>query len=308
MKTTSPLSIVTIFMFFGGAINAVQALFLDKIIGPSSYLESACAGSCKLCPTCWMTGGVVTNHCGGIYFCCEVPPAAEARKINFLSGFNEFDETFGNAINADPDELQDIKYGPVVNSPFCGRPQIGRRRVVGGWDAGFGRFPWQALIRFGNSRCGGALVDNQHVVTAGHCVHSADARTVRVFLGEYSLRRRVEPLPRQEFGVEEIHMHPYYRFTPQADRFDVAVLRLDRRVRFMPHILPVCLPEKGEELPEGTEAMVTGWGAMEVNAKERPTDLQAVDVKLVNATRCEGWHESNGIRVRKADALQQQCT
>ena len=36
--------------------------------------------------------------------------------------------------------------------------------------------------------------------------------------------------------ASEVHLHPYYRFTPQADRYDVAVVKLDRRVDFEPHI------------------------------------------------------------------------
>jgi transmembrane protease serine 6 len=45
-----------------------------------------------------------------------------------------------------------------------------QRRIVGGDEAGFGSFPWQAYIRIGSSRCGGSLVNRFHVVTAGHCV------------------------------------------------------------------------------------------------------------------------------------------
>ena len=45
-----------------------------------------------------------------------------------------------------------------------------QRRIVGGDEAGFGSFPWQAYIRIGSSRCGGSLVNRYHVVTAGHCV------------------------------------------------------------------------------------------------------------------------------------------
>ena len=48
--------------------------------------------------------------------------------------------------------LQEIKFGPVVNDPTCGRPKISRRRVVGGEAAGFGTYPWQAIIRVKKTR------------------------------------------------------------------------------------------------------------------------------------------------------------
>ena len=37
-------------------------------------------------------------------------------------------------------------------------------------SAGFGVYPWQALVLNQNSRCGGALVSRQHVVTVGKSV------------------------------------------------------------------------------------------------------------------------------------------
>jgi transmembrane serine protease 6 len=74
------------------------------------------------------------------------------------------------------------------------------------------------------------------VVTAGHCVHGARRKSIRVTLGEYTLYHSVEPLPKQEFVVDELHLHPYYRFTPQADRYDVAVIKLERPAIYQPHI------------------------------------------------------------------------
>ena len=69
------------------------------------------------------------------------------------------------------ESFPDLRFGPVYNEPECGMAKMSKRRVVGGSSAGFGTFPWQALIRIKSSRCGGALVGPRHVVTAGHCVN-----------------------------------------------------------------------------------------------------------------------------------------
>ncbi|EAA14866.4 AGAP008999-PA, partial [Anopheles gambiae str. PEST] len=164
--------------------------------------------------------------------------------------------------------------------------QTAQRRIVGGDDAGFGSFPWQAYIRIGSSRsmlsrCGGSLISRRHVVTAGHCVARATPRQVHVTLGDYVINSAVEPLPAYTFGVRTINVHPYFKFTPQADRFDVAVLTLERTVHFMPHIAPICLPEKNEDFL-GKFGWAAGWGALNPGSRLRPKTLQAVDVPVLD--------------------------
>lgn len=257
-----------------------------------------CEDVCRMSVSCWVKGGLVVpeHQCGSMFqVCCrDQGLLADPRK------YPESGTAFRNTIDQGP--FPDVQFGPVVNEPDCGIPKMSRRRVVGGRDAGFGTFPWQALIRIGHSRCGGALVGRQHVVTAGHCVHAVgkngSARLVRVFLGEYSLFSDLEPLPRQLYGVDKIFLHPFYQFEPQADRYDVAVLKLSRPVRYDWHVWPLCLPDKDLDLPEGTVAMVAGWGATKPNSPGRPRELQAVDVKTVPGNVCERWHRAKNIHVR----------
>jgi len=293
--------IVTAVLLVNAMIGASDAFFFAKMFGPSRELEAACPGTCQMCTGCWFRGGYITHHCGGLFICCESfaePLVAQARNIEHGWTINFGQNSISGSGNGDS-RLQEIKFGPVVNDPTCGRPKISRRRVVGGEAAGFGTYPWQAIIRVKKTRCGGALISSRHVVTAGHCVYGAHRKRIRVTLGEYTLYNEVaEPLPKQDFVALEVHLHPYYRFTPQADRYDVAVIRLDRRVAFEPHISPICLPEKLEAVPEGTVAMVAGWGATDPSSKERPVDLQAADVNVVNSTLCESWHRKNELKVR----------
>ena len=85
------------------------------------------------------------------------------------------------------------------------------------------RQPLVFLFLIGTSRCGGSLVNEWYVVTAGHCVARARASQVRVTLGEYVLKSSAEPLPGRTYGVSRIKVHPYFKFTPQADRSVVAI-------------------------------------------------------------------------------------
>lgn len=129
-----------------------------------------------------------------------------------------------------------------------------------------------------------------HAMTHPFCLffyslHRAKAEQVKITLGEYSLNSDVEPLSPVQVGVAEIHVHPYFKFTPQADRYDVAVLRLDRYVPYEPHISPICLPEKGDDFL-GEYAWAAGWGAMQ--AGRHSIHLILTD-RLYNQMICESF-------------------
>ncbi|XP_061726527.1 proclotting enzyme isoform X1 [Cydia pomonella] len=241
-------------------------------------------GTCEFFFYCWMVGGLLEGSCGGLLKgCCH-----RVAKAGIL-GVQD-----SNSI-----EFSGESYGPVINDESCGiavGKQTAQRRIVGGDDAGFGTFPWQAYIRIGSSRCGGSLISRRHVVTAGHCVARAQPRHVRVTLGDYVINSAAEPLPAYTFGVRGIKVHPLFKFTPQADRFDVAVLTLDRNVHYMPHIAPICLPERGSDFL-GQYGWAAGWGALSPGSRLRPRTLQAVDVPVLDNRVCERWHRANGINV-----------
>jgi len=248
--------------------------------------QSQCStGSCEFFLFCWMSGGIVEGDCGGFLMsCCNRPS-----KVGYTY-----------IVQQDNFAHPEINWGSVKNDPRCGvsavRRSIAQRRVVGGDEAGFGTFPWQAYIRIGTSRCGGSLVNEWYVVTAGHCVARATPRQVRVTLGEYVLKSDIEPLPGRTYGASKIKVHPYFKFTPQADRYDVAVIRLNRRVDMAPHISPICLPPKDMHLV-GHYGWASGWGALEPGSRIRPKTLQVVDVPMIENRECEQWHREKGIKV-----------
>ena len=134
-----------------------------------------------------------------------------------------------------PDRDSDDKI-PGHGRQQCGRQMTAAKRVVGGTDAAFGSFPWMALVKGGQSRCGGALIGDRSanivctdltchpplprwVVTAAHCVRnhaSVWSPGFTVVLGEHTLLQNTEPLPRQKYRVTKVHMHPLYQQTQQV--------------------------------------------------------------------------------------------
>lgn len=239
----------------GNFLHFVRRPFGQRIVGRLNNDIDGCdvGQKCGMIFSCLMAGGKPVKACSGslLQYCCDHP----SEKL-----------------------IQPPIFGPVKNDPYCGRSAGRVSRIVGGNDAEFGEFPWQAFILVAGSRCGGALVGRQHVVTAGHCVAKAKApESIKVILGDLVLNSDIEELPHEEFNVLQIRVHPNFQFTPQADRYDVAILVLDRPVQYRENIMPICLPEKGTDFT-GRTATVAGWGAIEPGSKLRPRTLQNVQV------------------------------
>ncbi|XP_031336742.1 uncharacterized protein LOC116166055 [Photinus pyralis] len=154
--------------------------------------------TCEFFLTCWIKGGLLEGPCGGLFRgCCH-------------HGYSKTGESSSQAVGTleAPRETAKAQTSLLDLTDRCGisSRQQAQRRIVGGDEAGFGTFPWQAYIRIGSSRCGGSLVSRKHVVTAGHCVARATPRQVHVTLGDYVINSAVEPLPAYTFGVSQIQV------------------------------------------------------------------------------------------------------
>lgn len=169
----------------------------------------------------------------------------------------------------------------------CGLSQVLARpetRIVGGKNAPFGRYPWQVSVRrtsfFGFSsthRCGGAVLNENFIATAGHCVDDLLTSQIRIRVGEYDFSHVQEQLPYIERAVSKKIVHPKYNF--YTYEYDLALVKLEQPLEFAPHIMPICLPAT-EDLLVGQNGTVTGWGRLSEGGT-LPSVLQEVG-KLLN--------------------------
>ena len=69
-------------------------------------------------------------------------------------------------------------------------------KIVNGWDADQGEWPWiAALMNNGRQFCGGSLITRKHILTAAHCVaHMSryDVANLKVRLGEHAIKQTGE--------------------------------------------------------------------------------------------------------------------
>lgn len=92
-------------------------------------------------------------------------------------------------------------------------------------------------------------------------LHRAPLHQLSIIIGAHDIEdQRYQDEQPQYFSVAEVRLHPNFRFSAShPDRYDVAVLRLDKAAKYADNILPVCLPPKGIHF-EGWYGVVTGWG------------------------------------------------
>lgn len=176
---------------------------------------------------------------------------------------------------------------PCGLAPLHPRHEV---RIVGGRNSAFGSWPWQVSVRrtsfFGFSsthRCGGALLNENWIATAGHCVDDLLTSQIRIRVGEYDFSSDQEPYPFVERAVARKIVHPKYNFFTYE--YDLAMVRLEAPVKYTPHIVPICLPGS-DDLLIGENATVTGWGRLSEGGT-LPSVLQEVSVPIVSNDKCK---------------------
>ncbi|NXV51090.1 TMPS5 protease, partial [Uria aalge] len=166
----------------------------------------------------------------------------------------------------------------------CGlRP--GAARVVGGTEASPGRWPWQVSLYQGSRHhCGGSVLAREWIVTAAHCVHSyrrLQASAWLVFAGTIT-----HGSIKQEAGVlvKKIIYHPLYN--DSSLDYDIALMKLQVPLNFSGAIRAVCLPPSHQDLFQGTQCWVSGWGYTRPDQGQVTETLKEALVPLIGTKRC----------------------
>ncbi|EDS44178.1 serine-type enodpeptidase [Culex quinquefasciatus] len=157
-------------------------------------------------------------------------------------------------------------------------------RIVAGKDAELGQFPYQAMLRIqmekGRALCGGSLISEEWVLTAGHCVEGASS--FEVHLGAVEFKEPEGGDGRTVLNSTEFIRHEEYRRESVSN--DIAVIKLPQRVPFSDRIRPVALPT-GHDDYNRRMAIASGWG----KTKDRggaAQRLQYAPLKVISNTEC----------------------
>lgn len=114
-------------------------------------------------------------------------------------------------------------------------------------------------------RCSGTLIDDQHIITAAHCMlkdgEVVKPGVVQVFLGAHSLNQLPLPVPVSEIVVDPAYNISSYDFSGE----DMAIITLLRPVGLSKFVWPICIPDEDlrARLVQEPDLVIAGWGQTE---------------------------------------------
>ncbi|XP_055708950.1 uncharacterized protein LOC129805183 [Phlebotomus papatasi] len=165
--------------------------------------------------------------------------------------------------------------------------------IVGGTLAGPREFPHMCLIGYGDDpiqwKCGGTLISEYFVLTAGHCLNSQEygpAKMVRV--GDLNYESEQDEARPENVRIKR-HV-PFPEYTRRTQYNDLALLELERKVTFNPYVRPACLFTQFNT--ETDKAIATGWGRVEW-AGDTSSNLLKVTLELFTHQECNKSFEFN---------------
>jgi hypothetical protein len=188
------------------------------------------------------------------------------------------------------------------------RTHHARAAIVGGSEISIEQAPWQVIVESvipdGPGTvlvltCGGSILNESEILTAGHCVISPLTGTQipadEIVVGAGISNLKVTTAQEQASLASEVRVHPYYNpnaALPAPD--DVAVLKLEKPFALAgPAAKPIVLISAGSLLQEGTATNLTGFGLENPLSEELDGTLNSIGMDLVSSRECGG--EANAL-------------
>jgi len=179
--------------------------------------------------------------------------------------------------------------------PFS-QPAFGRvmTYIRDGRCAPYGSIPWSAEIQILKNgeyvhHCGGAIIDETHILTATHCFGSGmDAQLMKVVVGQNSLTVREDK--ELHFQIHSVHRHHQYQSMGPYSH-DIALIRIKpkgdgRGIRFSDKVSAICLPSPQDVIKDDHKCIISGWGKTEPHGKIESGCLRAAHIPILNQKVC----------------------
>jgi trypsin len=164
------------------------------------------------------------------------------------------------------------------------------KRIVGGTNAQPGEFPSQVSIKIGGSHsCGGSILSEKAILTAGHCCPFAASR-FEVVAGEHNIQSDTNDGTEKLSKVAEVRQHKDYDDFALTD--DICILILKTNIAEAAGSIKYGkLAAPGLEPADLEMLTVTGWGTTSEGGS-LSNILKKVDVPYVPNDRCADEYQN----------------
>jgi len=156
-------------------------------------------------------------------------------------------------------------------------------KIVGGEEATPNQWPWIVALFVDDSWfCGGALINENWVMTAAHCVEGA--LYFDIIAGAHNVRDSTEE-HRKEITSFNGFTHEDWNHNTLEN--DIALIELPEAITFDDYIKPSCMPSKGMTANPGDLVSVIGWGKPSDSAGGISNVLRMVhDMPVISNAEC----------------------
>ena len=156
------------------------------------------------------------------------------------------------------------------------------------------QFPWMASFGYEQNGawkhvCGGAIISDTTLITAGHCFHGNKAhptivQKLKIRLGDQNLND----------GIHDDHIYeiektiPHHNFEGWGPQYDLVIIYTKAQIQFNDRIKPVCLPTRSYNEPNryaNEPVKFAGWGYYDA-VSDFSNDLRKATFKVLPESEC----------------------